>query len=67
MGPSLLGRRVSLYCNHPASAEEEFARSVYRVLPWQSDSSSEDDTAKFAEVPIRRAGSFHYYFTFEEG
>lgn len=69
MGPSLLGRRVSLYCNHPAAAGDEFARTEYRALAWQSDSASgsQDDTAKYAEVAIRRAGSFHYFFTYEEG
>lgn len=67
LGPSLLGRRVSLHCNHPASAEAEFDRAAYRVVPWSCDaaSGSEDDTAKYAEVPILRAGSFHYYFTFD--
>lgn len=69
LGPSLLGRQVTLHCNHPATAEEDFNRTVYRKLPWQCDSASgsKDDTAKYAEVVIRRAGSFHYYFTYDEG
>ncbi|XP_034241741.1 glycogen debranching enzyme isoform X2 [Thrips palmi] len=69
LGPSLLGRRVTLHCNHPASADEDFSRTRYRVVQWQSDSAnaSKDDTAKYGEVPIRRAGSFRYYFTYDEG
>ncbi|XP_026277583.1 glycogen debranching enzyme isoform X2 [Frankliniella occidentalis] len=66
LGTSLLGRSVTLHCNHPSAPEEDFSRAAYRVLPWQSDSGSSDDTAKFAEVVIRRAGSFHYYFTYDE-
>ena len=67
LGPSLLGRKVTLYVNHPEGVDEEFCRTKYRVLPWQTDSESgsRDDTAIFAELPIRRAGSFHYYFTYE--
>ncbi|XP_043206141.1 glycogen debranching enzyme-like isoform X1 [Amphibalanus amphitrite] len=67
LGPSLFGRIVSVYSNHPASADEEFCRDKYRLLPWQSDSKIIDDTSIFVEIPIVRAGSFRYYFTHSEG
>ena len=67
LGPSLFGRIVSVYSNHPASPDEEFCRDKYRLLPWQSDSKIIDDTSIFVEIPIVRAGSFRYYFTHTEG
>ncbi|XP_037086526.1 glycogen debranching enzyme-like isoform X1 [Pollicipes pollicipes] len=67
LGPSLFGRVVSVFSNHPASADEEFSRDKYRLLPWKSDSKIIDDTSIFVEVPIVRAGSFRYYFTHTEG
>ncbi|XP_049783705.1 glycogen debranching enzyme isoform X1 [Schistocerca cancellata] len=67
LGPTLFGRHVVIYCNHPDSIEEEFDRNQYRPLHWQCDSGtpSGDDTSSYAEVCIRRAGSFHYYFIYE--
>ena len=67
LGPSLFGRIVSVYCNHPASADQEFCRDKYRLLPWQSDSKIMDDTSIFVQIPIICAGSFRYYFTHSEG
>lgn len=74
LGPSLLGKIITLYCNHPSSANEDFQRQQYRVLKWHYESIEkthnknccEDDTAIFAQLHVLRAGSFHYYFT-EEG
>lgn len=73
LGPSLFGKKVNIFCNHPTTADEDFQRKQYRLLEWQYGSLGEvhnnscnDDTAIFAQLPIRRAGSFHYYFT-EEG
>ncbi|XP_066992681.2 glycogen debranching enzyme [Anabrus simplex] len=67
LGPSLFGQRVTVYCNHPVDVEEEFDRHQYRPLSWESDPGTDagDETACFAEVAIRRAGSFHYYFVYD--
>jgi hypothetical protein len=63
----LFGRKVTIYCNHPEGVEEEYFRNQYRSLQWESDEDTYtgDDTSAFAEVSIRRAGSFHYYFIYD--
>ncbi|XP_071514499.1 glycogen debranching enzyme isoform X2 [Panulirus ornatus] len=67
-GPSLLGKAVSVFTNHPEDIEEGFTRTRYRRLQWKSDSRNKgDDTALYVEVIIIMAGSFHYYFTYEDG
>ena len=67
LGPSLFGRKVTIYCNHPEKVEDEYIRNRYRALKWITDEDTHagDDTSSFAEVAIRRAGSFHYYFIFD--
>lgn len=66
-GPTLLGRHVSVYTNHPVKAEDGFSRTKYRRLHWKSDSHNKgDDTALFVEVALVMAGSFHYYFSYED-
>lgn len=67
LGPSLFGRIVSVFTNHPRSSDEEFCRDRYHKLPWKSDSKIVDDTSIYCEVPMVRAGSFRYYFTHTEG
>ncbi|KDR16306.1 Glycogen debranching enzyme, partial [Zootermopsis nevadensis] len=67
LGPSLFGRKVTVYCNHPEEVEEDYVRNRYRPLRWESDEDTHtgDHTSSFAEVAIRRAGSFHYYFIYD--
>lgn len=67
MGPSLLGKRIRLYVNHPvADADgnvEPFERTQYRQLEWQHDSrNKDDDTAVYVDVVTIAPGSYHYYF-----
>lgn len=65
-GPSLLGRHVSVFTNHPETPSECFTRNRYRRLQWKSDSRNKgDDTALFVEINIVTAGSFHFYFTYD--
>ena len=66
LGPSLLGRRIRLYVNHPAADAdgnvEMFERTQYRQLEWQHDSrNTDDDTAIYADVVTIAPGSYHYY------
>ncbi|KAB0795230.1 hypothetical protein PPYR_12069 [Photinus pyralis] len=70
LGPSLFGRKVSLYCNYPIAKDgksSEFNRNRYFILPFRQDEgcNSADDTALFAEISVQLAGSFHYYFVYE--
>ncbi|KAG0714453.1 Glycogen debranching enzyme [Chionoecetes opilio] len=45
-GPTLLGRRVSVFTNQPQTPEDGFTRNKYRHLQWRSDSHNKgDDTA----------------------
>ncbi|KAK8374371.1 hypothetical protein O3P69_011987 [Scylla paramamosain] len=66
-GPTLLGRQVSVFTNHPERPEDGFTRTKYRHLQWKSDSHNKgDDTALYVEVTLVMAGSFHYYFTYDD-
>lgn len=72
LGPTLLGRKIRLYCNYPVEINgilTEFERSTYQELSWCQDEGCKhsDDTASFAEIIPTLAGSFHYYFVDEEG
>lgn len=68
IGPSLFGRKVFLYCNYPVN-DSSFIRDKYYLIPWELDKGCKnaDDTASLADVPVKVAGSFHYFFTFSEG
>ncbi|CAH1981135.1 unnamed protein product [Acanthoscelides obtectus] len=67
VGPSLFGRKVYLFCNYPLPGAE-FDRNVYRQLPWQWDEGCKDadDSAAFADLELKIAGSFHYYYTYDK-
>ncbi|KAK4875160.1 hypothetical protein RN001_011582 [Aquatica leii] len=70
LGPSLFGRKVSLYCNYPENKDGklgEFNRNRYFLLPFKQDEgcSNADDTALYTEINVKMAGSFHYYFVYE--
>lgn len=75
LGPSLYGQRVHVYTNYPVTSDdyssrndEEFIRNQYRVLQWYQDEGCKysDDTSAYCEVEAKRAGSFHYYFTYDK-
>ncbi|RZC42945.1 glycogen debranching enzyme, partial [Asbolus verrucosus] len=68
LGPSLLGRKVSLYCNYPKK-NQEYDRNLYHLLEWSQDEGCNysDDTALLTEITPKISGSFHYYFTYENG
>ncbi|XP_071444480.1 glycogen debranching enzyme [Hetaerina americana] len=47
LGASLLGRRVTIYVNHPASTSQdpkEFDRHTYHILQWKTDNHATDAT-----------------------
>lgn len=71
LGPSLYGRKVHVYTNYPISddgKQEEFVRNQYRPLQWFHDEGCKysDDTSAYCEIEIKKAGSFHYYFTYDK-
>lgn len=73
LGPSLLGKQISIFANHPTSIEDEFQRHKYHKVEWQYGGEAKalertcvDDTAMFAQLVIKRAGSIHYYFIQED-
>nr|XP_022905345.1 glycogen debranching enzyme isoform X1 [Onthophagus taurus] len=72
LGPSLFGRRVTLFTNYPittaTSSILSFDRKTYHRVPWCLDEGNEnctDDTVYYAQIYAELAGSFHYYFTYE--
>jgi glycogen debranching enzyme len=71
LGPSLLGRRIRLYVNHPTvdvdGVVSSFERTQYRALTWFHESrNKDDDTAMYTDVIMAASGSYHYYFIDEE-
>lgn len=66
VGPSLFGQKIRLYCNYP-SDNKTYDRNEYNLIKWQQEGGSKnaDDTASYAEIVVKIAGSFHYYFKFE--
>ncbi|CAG9760960.1 unnamed protein product [Ceutorhynchus assimilis] len=67
LGPSLLGRKIKLYCNYPKD-NSEFERGCYQLLNWCQDDGCKnaDDTALSVQIVANIAGSFHYYFIYED-
>ncbi|XP_044002903.1 glycogen debranching enzyme isoform X2 [Aphidius gifuensis] len=53
VGPSLLGKHLQLFTNHPIQSDKIFDRNTYYELKWNSDES--------ALLQINNSGSFHYY------
>ncbi|XP_024943750.1 glycogen debranching enzyme [Cephus cinctus] len=53
LGPSLLGRTVDIFTNHPPNGQT-FERHTYYQLQWTNES---------ANLQLAAAGSFHYYIT----
>ncbi|XP_034951239.1 glycogen debranching enzyme isoform X2 [Chelonus insularis] len=54
LGPSLFGKTINIFTNHPSSSENVFERDTYYQLPWCNE---------VAVLKVKRAGSFHYYIT----
>ncbi|CAN8004123.1 unnamed protein product, partial [Ixodes hexagonus] len=63
LGPSLYGKRPTLYINLPLQPNVEFERDRYHEVPWSHDvHNPNDETAYFSNVTFSTPGSFHYYF-----
>lgn len=54
LGASLLGKRLSVFINHPLSTNGRFERHTYYELNWVDESAS---------IQLTLPGSFHYYVT----
>lgn len=74
-GPSLLGRRVAIFCNYPADGAD-FDRNRYTQLKWfsptgtqlESDGSkylSIKDVDYYCNVHLTRSGAYHFYILYE--
>ena len=65
LGPSLAGKQVTIFVNHPNNRDANVERSKFRPLPWKTEGAEEgvDISDKFAEVDMIVAGSFNYFFT----
>ncbi|KAL3268401.1 hypothetical protein HHI36_007517 [Cryptolaemus montrouzieri] len=71
IGPTLFGRKISLYCNFPGEENgkcKDFDRNKYYLLEWKQDEGCEnsDDTALYSQIVCSIAGSYHFYFTHNE-
>ena len=66
LGPSLLGKKVTLFTNYPIKEERCFDRSKYFEIIWEHEGENiNDDTCKVAKVILLLSGSFHYYLVDE--
>ena len=66
LGPSLLGRKVTLFTNYPIKEETCFDRTKYFEVAWEHEgANTKDDTCKFAKIILILSGSFHYYLVDE--
>ncbi|XP_068991673.1 glycogen debranching enzyme isoform X1 [Neodiprion pinetum] len=54
LGPSLLGKNINIFTNHPLEVNQKFERTSYHQLLLVNDS---------ADLTLALAGSFHYYIT----
>lgn len=54
LGPSLLGKKITISINHPLVKNQQFERASYYQLPWDNNA---------ATLTLALAGSFHYYIT----
>ncbi|XP_065090211.1 glycogen debranching enzyme isoform X1 [Ochlerotatus camptorhynchus] len=74
-GPSLLGRRVAIFCNYPADGKE-FDRNRYIQLKWFSPTGTQLDTDGskylsirdidyYCNVHLTRSGAYHFYILYE--
>ncbi|XP_040065011.2 glycogen debranching enzyme [Ixodes scapularis] len=67
LGPSLYGKKPTLYMNVPPQPNVGFERNKYHKVPWSHDVHNPgDETAYFADVVFSTAGSFHYYFVCDD-
>ncbi|CAH1243859.1 AGL, partial [Branchiostoma lanceolatum] len=65
LGPSLCARPVRIFVNHPP-ADRPFRRDEYYELKWQYYSQSRcDDSDRYAELQLKLAGSFQYFFSYD--
>ncbi|XP_062560006.1 glycogen debranching enzyme isoform X2 [Armigeres subalbatus] len=74
-GPSLLGRRVAIFCNYPADGED-FDRNRYSQLKWFSPTGTQlqlngskylsiRDVDCYCNVHLTRSGAYHFYILYE--
>ena len=64
LGPSLAGKHVRIFVNHPEEAKSGPNRQNFRELSWENLSSCKADVYdNFAQIQVVLAGSFNYYFT----
>lgn len=67
LGPSLQAHDVHIFVNYPPNGSQKpFDRKVFYELEWKSpDNQSYDRTDRFCEIQLLLAGSFQYYFTYD--
>ncbi|XP_033222328.1 glycogen debranching enzyme isoform X2 [Belonocnema kinseyi] len=52
LGPSLLGKNIDIFVNHPPTNDKQFERHTYYQLKWVEET---------AILRVTSAGSFHFY------
>lgn len=66
LGPSLAGKRVRVFTNHPVDVKSGYNRQQYRELHWQNLTGRKFDVYdNFAAVTLIISGSFNYFFTID--
>lgn len=74
-GSSLIGKKIVLFTNYPATEKDGFARETYRTLEWHSRDGKViaagkdgltpmNDLDIYCEVSCKKSGSFRFYFSY---
>lgn len=71
-GPSLLGKKVTLFSNYPETAAANFERTNFCKLVWhgrdgkplKGGAAAVNDLDVYCEIVADKAGSFRFYFTY---
>lgn len=74
-GSSLIGKKIVLFTNYPATEKGEFVRETYRTLEWHSRDGKViaagydgltlmNDLDIYCEVSCKKSGSFRFYFSY---
>lgn len=61
LGPTLMSHDVHVMCDYP-QAGQSFQRGHYHELDWFCNRGDRYDPDRHADIPIKRAGTFHFYY-----
>lgn len=61
LGPTLMSYEIHVMCDYPQTGQS-FERGKYHELDWFCNRGDPYDPDRHADIPINRAGTFHFYY-----